>query len=176
MWPEDETFDRSQSLLYLGVATAREGDFQQGYKFALNAVALHNQPHLSYAKARALLEAAVMAMHAGRYPQALRCLIEVHSTLVERGQARPEWAVLAQCALLLAGPSESALQDADLPIPGFTLGLRDTIPGAEKMLPMAPTLMLGRACAVWGRPHRGLAYLEDALAKIDDPETTTTVT
>jgi tetratricopeptide (TPR) repeat protein len=170
LWPATETFPRGQTILFLGVAISRNGNHQNGYKYAVSAAELYRvnaRPHL---QARALLEAAVMAMHAGMYPQALRCLIRTHSLLNGSGEHLPEWVALAQCASVLASRAAIQQDQMVIPVPGFTTGLRDSAAGGERMLPAAPTLMMSRACSAWARPHRSLSYFAIAQSRIGDQD------
>ncbi len=172
LWPEPELFDRAQTTLLLGITLARLGELREALSFTREAARLHGIAESApRAMAQALLEVAVIAMRLGRHPQALRSLVKAHSVLVDRHQDLPEWVVLAQCAWLLADTGERTKTAIDIPAPGFTLGLRDEIPGAEHMLPVAPTLMLARACSAYESPHRALAYFDRGLALIGNPDT-----
>jgi len=171
-WPDPEVFDRAQTTLMLGITLARSGKLREAICLTREAARLHEIAESpSRARAQALLESAVIAVRLGQHPQALRCLVRLHSILVDRHQDLPEWVLLAQCAWPLADTGKRTKTAIDIPVPGFTLGLRDEIPGAEHILPVAPTLMLARACSACESPHRALAYFDRGLALIGNPDT-----
>lgn len=168
LWPASETFDRNQASLLLGIATSRHGDHRLGHKLAYQAaLSMRRDDPESPLCARAFFEAFAIAIHANALPAALRCLLAAHKVLCDHHRTRPEWAMLAQCAMTLALETERPSEPT--PIPGFTLGLRESIPGMEEMLPAAPTLMMASACGALRRPYRALYLLDRALSEVNGP-------
>ena len=170
LWPDSETPDRAETLLMLGISRAKLGRFSEGSKSARAAAQLHTPPgHIANSQlsaARCLLEAAAFSIHGNDFSKSCRCLVEAHELLKDKRDTA-EWPALGQIAWSLANKLKPGPTDPQPPNPGFTLGLGDTMIGAEKMVSSAPTMMLARACATVGRPHRAMSYFDDALAECD---------
>ena len=174
LWPASEFQDKSETLLMLGITQAKLGGFREGTKSARAAAQLRVQSKQGIgvgtselAAARCLLEAAAFSIHGNDCSKSCSCLIAAHRLLNDSHRNRSEWAALGQIAWSLANRWKPDPNNPQPPVPGFTLGLGDEMTGAEKMVSSAPTMMLARACAAVGRPHRALAYFEDALAECD---------
>ncbi|MEX1026576.1 MAG: hypothetical protein WD049_01015 [Candidatus Paceibacterota bacterium] len=175
-WPDSETSDRAETLLMLGISQAKLGRFREGSRSARAAAQLHAHPTQELgigisqlSAARCLLEAAAFSIHGNDYSKSSRCLIEAHELLKDKRNTA-EWPALGQIAWSLANKLKPDPIDPQPPVPGFTLGLGDTMIGAEKMVSSAPTMMLARACAAVGQPHRALSYFEAALAECDESD------
>lgn len=173
LWPVFETPDRAESLLMLGISQAKLGRFREGSKSARAAARLHLRPSQELSigisqlsAAGCLLEAAAFSIHGNDYTKSAGCLVEAHELLKDKRNTA-EWPALGQIAWALTNKLKPDPIDPQPPVPGFTLGLGDTMIGAEKMVSSAPTMMLARACAAVGRPHRALVYFESALAECD---------
>ena len=166
LWPVTELMDRAESYLMLSICLGKNGRFDEAFAFAQEAAEIHLRQQLEpsvISATRCLLEAAALAMHGKAYSKSLRSLIDAHSLLESGHRNRSEWVVVGQLAWALANVREGKKEDPQPPPPGFTLGLNDTVPGAEKMVPSAPTLMLGRACSTMGLPYRALVLFEQAF-------------
>ena len=174
LWPEPEIPDRAETLMMLGIAEAKFGRFFEGAKAARAAAQLHLRGNKAIgvgpskiSAARCLLEAGSSLIHGNGYAQSLRCLVQAHSLLKDLIDNAAEWAALGQIAWSLTNRNNPDPNDPQPPVPGFTLGLGDTLVGAEHMVKSAPTMMLARACASLGRTHRAMCYFDSALAECE---------
>jgi hypothetical protein len=176
-WPESAASDRAETLLMMGVSYAKASKYSDAVRAARGAAAIHlgrQHPQRTgnsrLAASRCLLEAAVFAIHGDSYAVSVRSLIDAHRLLVNEFRDGPEWVALAQVAWSLVNRIKPDPLDPQPPAPGFTLGLGESIAGSEKMLRSAPTMVLARACAAVGRPHRALFYFETSLSSSDAPD------
>jgi tetratricopeptide (TPR) repeat protein len=177
LWPFAESPDKAETLLMLGISQAKRGRFSDAATSAGAAAQLYLKPTrhpsmapLPLAATRCLLEAAASSIHGNDYLKAASYLIEAHDLLKDNYRQRAEWAALGQIAWSLANRLKPDPNNPQPPIPGFTLALGETMPGAGEMLNYAPTMMLARACAAVGRPHRAIRYFEMALAECEAPD------
>jgi nucleoside phosphorylase/tetratricopeptide (TPR) repeat protein len=172
-WPESCMKERAETTFMLAVCLARSGTFDEAYARAEEAASLYlmRAPSLSrLSAAHCHLEAANAALLGLPLTKVLRPLIHAHALLERHHRRSPEWVVLAQLAMQLAQRFEDGTASGELPIPGFTIGLR--VGEAEgDMEPSAPTLMLGRACARAGSPYRALDYFDEVAKQVNRPTT-----
>ena len=161
--------DRVQTVLSLAVAQSRLGKPDTGLQTIGEAITLlqHDKEQISLAiRTRALLEAAAIAVAAKQNEDALASLIVVHALLDKKHRNRREWPVLAQIAMAMQSVAKGGETDLPLPIPGFTFGLPDEIAGTDQMLPCAPTIALGHACAALGHHKEALDYYEQCFQEV----------
>lgn len=177
IWPEYDTWDRPETLLMLGISNAKRGRFLEGAEAAQAAAALYLHPNENVeilesgtTVARYLLEAASYYIHAREYGKACRSLIVVHALLVSEHRHNPEWVALGQLGWSIANRFEPAPENPQPPAPGFTLAIDVRSIEFENMAEFAPTMMLARACAAVGRPHRAMMYAEFALSECEDSD------
>jgi len=158
---EEETFEPSQTLLMIAICKHRLNDTSALNDAREAAQIADDSRSLPFQTSRCLLEAGAIALQQGRDAVGLRLMAKAHG-LLRKHRGRAEWIGLAQLAF---GPSGFPRDDTEHPgpCPGFTLGLRDTIPDGDKMLPSAPTMMLARAFAEAGSPHRAMYYYDLAF-------------
>ena len=161
--------DRVQTVLSLAVAQSRLGEPDKGLQTIGEAIALlqHDKGRISLPLcARVLLEAAAIAVAAKQNGDALTFLISVHGLLDKKHRKRREWPVLAQIAMAMQSVAKGGETGLPLPIPGFTFGLPDEIAGADQMIPCAPTIALGHACAALGHHKEALDYYEQCFQEV----------
>ena len=174
LWSDSEFQDKAETLSMLGISQAKSGRFHEGIRSACAAANLYahstkedRSGTLEVAAARCLLEGAAFAIRAKEYSRSSRCLVAAHVLLNRRHRDKPEWPALAQVAWALTNRLNPDPINPQPPAPGFTLGLGDIASGTETMVSSAATMMLARACAAVGRPHRALGYFEAVLAECD---------
>ena len=161
--------DRVQTVLSLAVAQSRLGEPDKGLQTIGEAITLlqHDKGQISLAlQARVLLEAAAIALAVKNNDDALTFLISVHVLLDRNHRKRREWPVLAQIAMAMQSAAKGGKTELALPIAGFTFGLPDEIAGADQMLPCAPTIALGHACAALGHHKEALDYYEQCFHEV----------
>ncbi len=161
--------DRVQTVLSLAVAQSRLGKPDTGLQTIGEAITLlqHDKGQISLAlRTRVLLEAAAIAVAGKQNEDVLTFLISVHALLDKKHRNRREWPVLAQIAMAMQSVAKGGETDLPLPIPGFTFGLPDEIAGADQMLPCAPTIALGHACAAIGHHKQALDYYEQCFHEV----------
>lgn len=167
-WRSDEFYDRGQATLHLAISKARIGNHAEGHGLAIDAADIYeNEPNFLRLQGHALLEAGVMAMHADMLDSALNCLTKAHAILDQCQRPREDWSALAHCSWMLADFAEQR-DESRIPVPGFTLGLRDSDSRAEKMSPSVSTFMLGRACSALGKHEVAIGYFVDAISNESD--------
>jgi len=161
--------DRVQTVLSLAVAHSRLGQPDTGLQAIGEALTLlqHDKGQISLAlRTRVLLEAAAIAVAAGQNEEALTFLISVHALLDKKHRKRREWPVVAQIAMAMQSAAKGRGSELPFPIPGFTFGLPDEIAGADQMVPCAPTIALGHACAALGHHKEALDYYEQCFQEV----------
>lgn len=173
-WPNARTAERGESLLMLSICLARLGNYQAAYGAALDAAALYSAIDSTWSginAAHGYFEAATVALR-GQLgsTKALRPLIRAYAALSENHPGSPEWVILAQLAMQLSSRLENRSTDIEHPLPGFTIGIRQSDAGSG-MNPSAPALLLGRACTLAGLPHRALHYFDEATRNCEQPVT-----
>ena len=165
-WPDKDHFDRAESLMMSAICIGRRKDWLLAAKRFSESV---NSYQACLASAyelpivRSQLEASLCFIYADHIPRAIRCLVKAHSLLSARHKQSPEWVALGQLSWVIAGKFSPGEPVPELPIAGFTLGLRHDVHSAEGMMPDAPTMMLARACRSIGSPYRALRYCDTVL-------------
>lgn len=166
---EEDQYSRGQTVMALAVTVARQSNLDDAARLAMQAAQHFRASEFTpnpLLEAQALLEASLMWLRANAQDKSLRCLIDCHRLLENGYRDRSEWVVLAQFARLIC---LDELDDDCIPIPGFTMGLRETIEEASEMSPDGPTVVLAMACADRQRHNRSLHYLQLAIDAIADP-------
>ena len=141
------------------VCMARLGRTEEaGRRLAQTAAACSRQqsPGLRTLAARYHLEAAVCHMHAANPQRAARALYNCFSLLGPVDHGSTLWANVAVLSRQLTSKEEWR----ELPSPGFTNGMSEREPEAEKMVPAATPLTLAMLASSLGSPHRALRYFE----------------
>lgn len=171
MWPESEQHDRAETHLMYGISIARLGRYAEARKNVLSAAMIHRRiRHSALSEGRCYLEAATYALHNEDYPRAMRDLVHAHKIIENCSMQSPEWVALGQLAWAMVGRLGSDPMNPPTPQPGFTIGLRDPVAESGEMKPLAPTFMMGRACAAFGSPNRAMRYFNSALSLCDGNE------
>jgi len=176
LWPADEHFDRAESSLMKSICQSRLGRYRDAARHAHSAAELYlsceSPAYMSVA--RSFLEAASLSAHGTRYSTAVRYLVHAHRIL-DHHRERAEWPALGQIAWSIATQISPDSINPQLPEPGFTLGLGETLEGAEKMVPAGPTLMLARACSEIGSPYRALSLFDQVISECTSDDLKTQV-
>jgi len=173
VWPSALESERAESLVMLGICHGRQQEYSAAVATFLEAGAIYAEQGTSFYDltcVQCLLEAGMSAALANQLGKSLRCLIRAHAMLRTGDPTRPEWVTLAQLAWHIADRTTGKKTGPDAVLPGFTLGLRGPIPDAQDMDPLAPTLMLGHACASHGLLNRGLQLLLEVWYTAATPE------
>ena len=144
------------------IAYGRSGDFEQGIEQAKFARSVADEPveiDMLPMKIHSELELAGLHLHKSDYRGCIDSLESANQLVESTDKQMPEIVPLSQLAMRVVSMSVGS-NDLELPVPGFTLGIDDSLPGAKDVAPNAANFMIGYA-------HTALANYETALKYFD---------
>ncbi|MEM9409870.1 MAG: hypothetical protein AAGA30_02080 [Planctomycetota bacterium] len=162
--PIEEVFDRSQTHMSLSFSYARSGNIENGIKHLRLARQIADETtlmNMRQMKIHADLELAALFLHKKEFEKCLESLENAKQLIDGSEKQVPECIPLAQLAIRVVSFS-SGSSEFELPVPGFTIGISENMPGFGEIAPNATEFMLGYAHLAIGNYAEALKWLDQS--------------
>ena len=163
--PAREVFDRSQTHMNISFSYARSGKIENGIKHLRLARQIADElteMNMRQMKIHAELELAGLFLHKNDFEECMKSLENAQQLIDESDRQLPECIPLAQLAIRVASFS-SGSSEFELPVPGFTIGICENMPGFGEIAPHATEFMLGYAHLAIGNYAKAFKWLNQSI-------------